>query len=591
MALLVRGKIRPEHRNPISRFFIWAYQPFIHFVLRFPKTVILAAVLVSAVTWLPYQRLGSEFIPPLYEGDFLWMPTTDPGVSITKAKELVQQTNKIIKQFPEVHHTFAKIGRAETSTDPAPLSMIETTIMLKPPEDWPQREIERFYSDWPLPDRIHEWLGHFWPTSVPARDPGELDRAINDAIQFPGLTNAGMEGPIKVRLDMLTTGIRAPVGIKIAGPDLVVLQELAQEVAQAVETIPGTVSAYPDKSFGGNYLDFEIDRVEAARYGLTVGDVQDVIMTAIGGMNITETVEGLERYPVNLRYKPELRDDPQKLARVLVPTPRGEQIPLGQLAELRIRKGPPAIKSENARLNAWIQVSIREDEIDLGSYVKLAKRAVSEQIELPDGYSIRWSGRYEYMERAQQRLVLVIPLTLLIIFFLLYLHFRNVTEVLIVLLTIPFSLVGGVWLMYFLGYNMSVAVAVGFIALAGLAAETGIVMLAYLDEVYERRRAEGRLTTLRDLHAGIVEGAVLRVRPKLMTVTTTVIGLLPVMAGNVFESGSQVMQRIAAPMVGGLISATVLTLLIIPAIYMTWKSFGLRREIRRAYRPDGGLAR
>jgi Cu(I)/Ag(I) efflux system membrane protein CusA/SilA len=543
------------------------------------------------VTWLPFQRLGSEFIPPLYEGDFLWMPTTDPGVSITKAKELVQQTNKIIKQFPEVHHTFAKIGRAETSTDPAPLSMIETTIMLKPPEDWPQREIERFYSDWPLPDRIHEWLGHFWPTSVPARDPGELDRAINDAIQFPGLTNAGMEGPIKVRLDMLTTGIRAPVGIKIAGPDLVVLQELAQEVAQAVETIPGTVSAYPDKSFGGNYLDFEIDRVEAARYGLTVGDVQDVIMTAIGGMNITETVEGLERYPVNLRYKPELRDDPQKLARVLVPTPRGEHIPLGQLAELRIRKGPPAIKSENARLNAWIQVSIREDEIDLGTYVKLAKRAVSEQVELPAGYSMRWSGRYEYMERAQQRLVLVIPLTLLIIFFLLYLHFRNVTEVLIVLLAIPFSLVGGVWLMYFLGYNMSVAVAVGFIALAGLAAETGIVMLAYLDEVYERRRAEGRLTTLRDLHDGIVEGAVLRVRPKLMTVATTVIGLLPVMAGNVFESGSQVMQRIAAPMVGGLISATVLTLLIIPAIYMTWKSFGLRREIRRAYRPDGGLAR
>jgi len=411
-----------------------------------------------------------------------------------------------------------------------------------------------------------------------------LDRAINDAIQFPGLTNAGMEGPIKIRLDMLTTGIRAPVGIKLAGPDLVVLQDLAQQVAQAVETIPGTISAYPDKSFGGNYLDFKIDRIEAARYGLTVGDVQDVIMTAIGGMNITQTVEGLERYPVNLRYKPELRDDPRKLARVLVPTPRGEHIPLGQLAELQIKKGPPAIKSENSRLNAWIQVSIREDEVDLGTYVELAKQVVSEQIEIPVGYSIKWSGRYEYMERAQQRLLLVVPFTLLIIFFLLYIHFKNVIEVLIVLLTIPFSLVGGVWLMYALGYNMSVAVAVGFIALAGLAAETGIVMLAYLDEAYKRRKAEGQLATLSDLYDGIIEGAVLRVRPKLMTVATTVIGLLPVMVGNVFESGSQVMQRIAAPMVGGLLSATVLTLLIIPAIYMVWKGFLLKREIRHEYR-------
>jgi len=582
MALLVRGKIRPEHKNPISRFFIWAYQPFIHFSLRFPKTVILAAVLVTAVTWLPFRSLGSEFIPPLYEGDFLWMPTTDPGISITKAKELLQQTNKVIKQFPEVHHTFGKIGRAETSTDPAPLSMIETTIMLKPAEDWPQREIKRFYRDWRLPGQVREWLGRLWPETAPARDPGELDRAINEAIQFPGLTNAGMEGPIRIRLDMLSTGIRAPVGIKLSGPDLVTLQDLAQQIAQAVEAIPGTISAYPDKSFGGNYLDFEIDRVEASRYGLTVGDIQDVIMTAIGGMNITETVEGLERYPVNLRYKPELRDDPRKLARVLVPTPRGEHIPLGQLAQLRIKKGPPAIKSENSRLNAWIQVSIREDEVDLGAYVKQAKQVVKEQIQLPVGYNIKWSGRYEYMERAQERLMFVVPLTLLIIFFLLYVHFKNVTEVLIVLLTVPFSVVGGVWLMYVLGYNMSVAVAVGFIALAGLAAETGIVMLAYLDEVYERRKAEGRLETISDLYDGIIEGAVLRVRPKLMTVATTIIGLLPVMAGNVFESGSQVMQRVAAPMVGGLVSATVLTLLIIPAIYMVWKGFLLKKRIRHA---------
>jgi Cu(I)/Ag(I) efflux system membrane protein CusA/SilA len=579
MSFLVRGRIRPEDRNPLSRFFIWAYRPFIHLVLRFPKGVIVLALLVTAVTWLPYKRLGGEFIPPLYEGDFLWMPTTDPGISITKSKQLLQQTNKIIRQFPEVQHTFAKIGRAETSTDPAPLSMIETTIMLKPPEDWPTKPIERFYSDWPLPETVRGWLGRVWPEVGPARTPSELDRAINDAIRFPGLTNAGMEGPIKIRLDMLTTGIRAPVGIKLSGPDLVTLQELAQQVARVVETLPGTLSAYPDKSFGGNYLDFEIDRIEAARYGLTVGDVQDVIMTAIGGMNITQTVEGLERYPVNLRYQPELRDDPERLARVLVPTPRGEHIPLGQLTRLEIRKGPPSIKSENARPNAWIQISIREDEVDLGSYVKRARQVVEQQVELPDGYNIKWSGRYEYMDRAQRRLALVLPLTLLIIFVLLYLHFRNITEVLIILLTIPFSLVGGVWLMYVLGYNMSVAVAVGFIALAGLAAETGIVMLAYLDEVYERRGREGRLRTMTDLYEAIIEGAVLRVRPKLMTVATTVIGLMPIMIGNVFESGSQVMQRIAAPMVGGLLSATVLTLLIIPATYMVWKGHGLRRRI------------
>jgi len=580
MSYLVRGKIRSEQRNPLSRFFIWAYRPFIHLVLRFPKSVVLVALLVTAITWVPYKRLGGEFIPPLFEGDFLWMPTTDPGVSITKSRELLQQTNKIIKRFPEVQHSFAKIGRAETSTDPAPLSMIETTIQLKPPEEWPQRPVERFYSGWPLPASLHGLLARLWPETAPARTPAELDRAINDAIDFPGLTNAGMEGPIKVRLDMLTTGIRAPLGIKLAGPDLVVLQELAQQVAQVIETLPGTLSAYPDKSFGGNYLDFVIDRGEAARYGLTVGDVQDVIMTAIGGMNITETVEGLERYPVNLRYQPELRDDPDKLARVLVPTPRGEHIPLGQLARLEIKKGPPAIKSENSRLNAWIQVSIRKDEVDLGTFVKQAKQIVAQQIELPPGYSLKWSGRYEYMERARRQLALVVPLTLAIIFFLLYLHFRNMIEVLIVLLTIPFSLVGGVWLMYVLDYNMSVAVAVGFIALAGLAAETGIVMLAYLDEVYRRRTREGSLRTMSDLYQGIVEGAVLRVRPKLMTVTTTIIGLLPVMMGDVFESGSQVMQRIAAPMVGGLISATVLTLLIIPAIYMIWRGAEVRRAIR-----------
>ncbi|TDI34703.1 MAG: efflux RND transporter permease subunit [Acidobacteria bacterium] len=585
MALLVRGKIRPEESNPLNQFFRWVYDPFIHFVLRFPKTVIILALMVTTLTWVPYTRIGGEFIPPLYEGDFLWMPTTDPGLSITKARELAQQTNKIIKTFPEVHHTFAKLGRAETSTDPAPLSMFETTIMLKPAEEWPQRDIKRFFTNWPLPDWVRGALHHLWPETAPARTPLELDRAINDAIQFPGLTNAAMEGPIKVRLDMLTTGIRAPVGIKIAGPDLTTLQRVAQEIAQVVEELPGTLSAYPDKSFGGNYLDFEINRREAARYGLTVGDIQDVIMTAIGGMNITQTVEGLERYPVNLRYSPELRDDPEKLKQVLVSTPRGEHIPLGQLAELRIRKGPPSIKSENARLNAWIQVSIREDEVDMATYVKRAKAAVAEHVELPTGYSIKWSGRYEYMERAQKRLTLVIPFTLLIIFFLLYIHFNNLVEVFIVLLTIPFALVGGIWLLYLLDYNMSVAVGVGFIALAGLAAETGIVMLVYLDQIYDTRIKEGRMNSIHDLYNAIVEGAVMRVRPKLMTVATTIIGLLPVMVGNVFESGSQVMQRIAAPMVGGLVSSTILTLLIIPSFYMLWKSFILRHQFRLARQP------
>ncbi|MFQ5766546.1 MAG: efflux RND transporter permease subunit [Acidobacteriota bacterium] len=584
MALLVRGRITPEKRNPLNRFFIYIYHPFIHFVLRFPKLVLTLAFLVMAVTWIPYTRIGGEFIPPLYEGDFLWMPTTDPGISITKAKELVQQTNKIIKQVPEVHHTFAKIGRAETSTDPAPLSMMETTIMLKPVEEWPQREVKRFFTNWPLPGRVRGWLEWFWPTHVPARTPLEVDRAINDAINFPGLTNATMQGPIKIRLDMLTTGIRAPVGIKIAGPDLPTLQRVAQEIAQVVEKLPGTLSAYPDKSFGGNYLDFEIDRMEAARYGLTVGDVQDVIMTAIGGQNVTRTVEGLERYPVNLRYKPELRDDPEKLKKVLVPTPRGEHIPLGQLARLVIRKGPPSIKSEGARPNAWIQVSIREDEVDMATYVKRARAAVADQVTLPPGYSVRWSGRYEYMQRAQQRLLIVVPLALLIIFFLLYVHFHNMVEVLIVLLTMPFSLVGGVWLLYLLDYNMSIAVGVGFIALAGLATETGIVMLVYLDEVYARRLKEGKMHTLSNLYETILEGSLMRVRPLLMTVATTIIGLMPVMRGNVFESGSQVMQRIAAPMVGGLVSSTILTLLIIPTLFFLWKRTGLRRRARMIVR-------
>lgn len=580
MTFFIRGKIPTEQKNPLSRFFIWAYHPFIEFVLRFPKTVILIAVLTTAVTWLPFQRLGSEFMPPLYEGDFLWMPTTDPGISITKAREVVQQTDKIIAGFPEVHHVFGKVGRAETATDPAPLSMLETTIMLRPADEWPQEKRKRWFSELPLPAWIKKQLGHVWPEHAPAMTPDELDQAINDAIRFPGLTNASMEGPIKIRLDMLSTGIRSAVGIKIAGPDLKVLQSVASEVANVLRNVTGTVSAYPDKSFGGYYLDIDIDRDKAARYGLNVQDVQDIIRSAIGGMNISETVEGLERYPVNLRYERAFRGDPEALGNVLVPTPRGEHIPLKQVASLRLMQGPPAIKSENARLNAWIQVNIRG--IDLGTYVKMARKEVAEKVKLPAGYTLKWSGRFEYMERAQERLKIVVPLTLAIIFFLLYVHFGNIAETLIVLLTIPFAVVGGVWLMYFLGYNMSIAVAVGYIALAGLAVETGIVMLVYLDEVLERHKKEGRLNSIQDIYEAIIEGAVMRVRPKLMTVATTLIGLLPIMVGDVFESGSSVMQRIAAPMVGGLITSMILTLLIIPAIYMVWKSWAFRREHSKA---------
>jgi Cu(I)/Ag(I) efflux system membrane protein CusA/SilA len=579
MSLFVRGRIPREEKNPISRFFVWAYRPCIEFVLRFPKTAVVAAVLVLAMTWLPLKRLGSEFMPPLYEGDFLWMPTTDPGISITKAREILQQTDKIMAGFPEVDRVFGKIGRAETSTDPAPLSMIETTLQLRPPDEWPQKSRDRWYSGLPLPEWVKRPLRRIWPDTEPARTPQELDRAINDAIQFPGLTNASMEGPIKIRLDMLSTGIRSPVGIKIAGPDLRVLEDLASEVAVVLRSVPGTVSVYPDKAFGGHYLDIEIDRDRAGRYGLQVEDVQDIVLSAIGGMNITETVEGRERYPVNLRYNRAFREDLEALRRVLVSTPRGQQIPLRQVANLKLVQGPPAIKSEDARLNAWIQINIRD--VDLGTYVKAAKEEVGARIQLPTGYTLKWSGRFEYMERAQRRLQVLVPLTLTIIFVLLYVHFRNVTETLILLASVPFAVVGGVWLMYFLGYNMSIAAGVGFIALAGLAVETGVVMLVYLDEVHDRRKREGRLNSIRDLYEGIMEGAVMRVRPKLMAVSTTFIGLLPIMIGNVFESGSSVMKRIAAPMVGGLVTDAILTLLILPAVYMIWKRWEFRRQVCR----------
>jgi Cu(I)/Ag(I) efflux system membrane protein CusA/SilA len=543
MGYWIRGRIRPEEKNPVNRFLIWIYHPIIKLVLKAKVPVIILAVIAMAVSYIPWKRMGSEFMPPLNEGDLLYMPTTLPGISVTKAKELLQQTDRIIATFPEVHHVFGKVGRAETATDPAPLSMIETTIMLKPESEWREgMTIERLVD--------------------------ELDKAI----QFPGLTNAWTM-PIKTRIDMLSTGIKTPVGIKLMGEDLQVLSDLGEKVEAVMREVPGTLSVYSERVTGGNFLDYRIKREEAARYGLTVGDVQDIIMTAIGGMNITRTVEGLERYPVNLRYGSELRDTPEKLGRILVPTPSGAQVPITQLADIGIVKGPPAVKSENARKNAWTYVDITG--IDVGTYVKKAQRVVREKVKLPAGYSMIWSGQYEYMIRAQKRLMIVVPMTLVIIFLLLYFNFKNISESLIVMLSVPFSLTGGLWLMYLLGYNMSVAVGVGFIALAGVAAETGVVMLIYLDLSYKKFKANyGEKFNRKHLYEAIEEGAALRVRPKMMTVTAIMAGLMPIMWSH--GTGSEVMKRIAAPMVGGMVSATILTLIVVPAIYGLWKGWKLR---------------
>ena len=545
MGYMIRGKIRPEQKNPINRFLVWIYHPIIKLVLKAKTLVILLAVGVLVVSYIPWKHIGSEFMPPLNEGDLLYMPTTLPGISVTKAKELLQQTDRIIAAFPEVQQVFGKIGRAETATDPAPLSMIETTITLKPESEWREGMTME-----------------------------KLVRELDKSIQFPGLTNAWTM-PIKTRIDMLSTGIKTPVGIKLMGEDLQVLSDLGEKIEVVMREVPGTLSVYSERVTGGNFLDFQIKRKEAARYGLTVGDVQDIIRTAIGGMNITQTVEGLERYPVNLRYASELRDTPEKLRRILVPTPTGAQIPITQVADIRIIKGPPVVKSENARNNAWIYVDITG--IDVGSYVKKAQQIVQEKIEMPAGYSMVWSGQYEYMIRAQKRLMIVVPMTLIIIFLLLYFNFKSVTETLIVMLSVPFSLTGGLWLMYILGYNMSVAVGVGFIALAGVATEIGVVLLIYLDLSYKKLKSQYKENFNREiLYQAIEEGAALRVRPIMMTAVAIMAGLMPIMWGH--GTGSEVMKRIATPMVGGMVSATLLTLLVVPAIYGLWKEWNLPED-------------
>jgi len=534
MLLFIRGNVRAESRNPLNRFFIGAYRPVIRWTLRYPAIVILIAGAILAVTFLPWNRIGSEFMPPLNEGDLLYMPTTPPGISPMKARELLQQTDRIIKSFPEVKHVFGKAGRAETATDPAPLSMIETTITL-----------EQDRSKW-----------------RPGVTMDSLIQELDAAVQIPGLTNAWTM-PIRTRIDMLSTGIKTPVGIKVMGDDLDTLSQIAERAEALVKRLPGTLSAFAERDIGGRYLDIDIDRERAARYGLRVSQVEDVIASALGGQNVTYTVEGNARYPVNVRYPSEERNDMESIGRVRVASPYGYTIPLAQVADIRITDGPSMIKTENARKSVWVFVDIRST--DVGTYVRQAKDLLNRNLSLPEGYSLVWSGQYEYMERVAKSLRLIVPLTVLTIFFLLYAHFRSTSQSLLLMVPLPFALVGGIWLMYLLNFNMSVAVAVGMIAMAGIAAETGVVMEVYLQEAYERYRREGRMNTTDDLKAAIMEGAVERVRPKLMTVSTTLIGLLPIMFG--VETGSEVMKRIATPMVGGLITSTLHVLILIPAIY------------------------
>ena len=546
MVIFVRGRIVAEHNNPINRLLIWIYRPVIKGVLRAKGFVVVLALAALAVTIWPAGRLGTEFMPNLNEGTLLYMPTTLPGISVTRAGELMQMQDRIIKSFPEVASVYGKAGRAETSTDPAPTEMFETVVNLRPKEQWrPGISIDGLIA--------------------------EMDRAL----QFPGVSNAWTM-PIKARIDMLSTGIRTPVGVKVIGTDLVEIDKLARQIEQVLKVVPGTSSAYAERSLGGYYLEITPDRAALARYGIMIQDVQDTIATALGGQAVTTTVEGRQRFTVNMRYPRDLRDDPKKIARdILVPMPPGGAVPLAEVASVQLARGPSSIRTENAQLASYIYVDIRDR--DLGGYVTDAQRAVQASIEFPPGYYVVWSGQYEYLERAAARLKIVVPATLLIIFLLLYLNFKSVTETMIVMLSLPFALVGGLWLMWWLGFNLSVAVAVGFIALAGVAAETGVVMLIYLNqalaEIRQRRADEGRTLSRTDLREAIMEGAVERVRPKMMTVVAIMAGLLPIMWST--GTGSEIMQRIAVPMIGGMVSSTLLTLIVIPAIFGIVKGFGL----------------
>ncbi len=561
MGFFIRGKIRPDVENPITRFLVWIYHPVVDWVLKHRRVVLVAALLVMVSAAFPLMHLGSEFMPPLNEGDLLYMPTTLPGISIGKAKQVLEQTDRIIKSFPEVKSVFGKVGRADTATDPAPLTMLETTIQLhQDKKDWRKVPVHRWYSSW-APDWMKKPLRLIWPEEKTITQK-ELVEKLNQAIQFPGLVNAWTM-PIKTRTDMLSTGIKTPVGIKLLGPDLTVLSKLAKEVEAVVRTIPGTRSVIAERVMGGYYMDYDIDRTAAARYGLSVQAIENVIESALGGMNVTQTVEGLERYPVNLRYMRDYRDDLQSLKRVLIQTPTGAQIPISEVARFVIHQGPPAIKTENSRKTAWLYVDLKSS--DIGGYVARAKKIVDEKIHLPPKYNLVWSGQYQYMQEARARLVIAVPITLLIILLLLYFNTKSFAKVAIVILAVPFSLVGSFWLLYLLNYHLSVAVWVGLIALAGLDAETGVVMLLYLELAHELYTRLGRMKTRGDLKQAIFHGAVKRIRPKMMTVGAILAGLIPIMHGT--GTGSEVMKRIAAPMVGGVITSLLLELTIYPVLY------------------------
>jgi Cu(I)/Ag(I) efflux system membrane protein CusA/SilA len=546
MGYFIRGKIVSEKKNPLNRLLVATYLPVLRLVLHHPKKTVLVTLLVAVMGFYPINKLGSEFIPPLDEGDLMYMPTTYAGLSIGKAREILQQTNKLIATVPEVKNVFGKIGRAETATDPAPLTMIETSIQLKPQDEW------------------REGM-----TTEKLR--GELDKLV----QIPGLTNAWVM-PIKTRIDMLATGIKTPVGIKVAGSDLAVIQRIGQDIEQILSKMPGTSSVYSERVAGGRYIKVDIKRELASRYGLNISDVQQVISTAIGGMNVSESVEGLERYPINLRYPQSYRDSPEQLALLPIVTPSGQRIALADVAKIYIEDGPPGIKSENARINGWTYIDIQD--IDVGSYVQNATELLSSQLDLPTGYSLNWAGQYEYMQRAKEKLAYVLPLTLAIIIILLYLNFRSFVEVAIIIGTLPLALIGGIWLLYLEGFNMSVASSVGFIALAGVAAEIGVIMLVYLNQSYreliETHENNQTQPSLEELVETVTKGAGLRVRPVMMTVATIMIGLLPVLYGT--GTGSEVMSRIAAPMVGGMASALVLSLIIVPVMYLLWRKQALK---------------
>lgn len=543
MGYFIRGKVLPEHKNPVNRLLIATYMPVLKMVLAFPKTAIFIALLGLASTYWPLQKIGSEFIPSLDEGDLMYMPTTYPGISIGKAREILQQTDKLIMTVPEVKTVFGKIGRAETATDPAPLTMIETFIQLKERSEWREGVTTE-----------------------------SLKKELDNLVKLPGLTNAWVM-PIKTRIDMLATGIKTPVGIKVAGAELPVIQQIGQQLETILADVPGTASVYSERVAGGRYIKVDIDREKASRFGLNIADIQQVVASAIGGVNVTQTVEGLERYPVNIRYPQSYRDSPEQMALLPIVTAKGQRIALGDVADIKIESGPPAIKSENSRINGWTFVDI--EGVDIGSYVETAMESVRKELELPTGYSIHWSGQYEYMLRAKEKLTYVVPLTLAIIAILLFMNFRNFTEVVLLMGTLPFALIGSIWLLYLMGFNFSIAVGVGFIALAGVAVEISVIMLVYLNQAWREELTKnstnsiGNSLTKTQLMQAVITGAGLRVRPVMMTAAAVIAGLIPILLGT--GTGSEVMSRIAAPMVGGMVSAVILTLLVLPAFYYLWK--------------------